>query len=160
MPPLPSAKALRRSGSPPASRPCLVRSHSERLAPASRNLAESVPADASLSQSSATVCSSGAQSHAAPPREQTPGPNCVIFPAVQAASGNARISSTISAVFPMLRVCPPTTRIREWTVWVMSEPALYFLTSGRLSCAQPAPPSKILDRLLPPPPSLPTTPTP
>src|SRR5712691_1224288 len=138
--PLPSARALRRSGSPSASRPCLVRSHSERLAPASRNLAESVPADASLSQSSATVCSSGAQSQALPPREQTPWPNCVIFPAVQAASGNAWISSTISAVFPMLRVCPPTTRIRDLSVWGMSEPALHFLTSGRVSCAQPAPP--------------------
>src|SRR5205085_2494074 len=44
-----------------------------------------------------------------PLAEQIPCPNCVIFIAVQRASGNAAISSAIRLVLPTLRVCPPTT---------------------------------------------------
>src|SRR5215469_4703876 len=107
-----SAAALN-NGSPSARNPCLVRSQKERRAPAARKRELSVPVSACISQSSAQICSVGAQSQLSPFCAQTPWPYCVIFPAIQLAFGNAAITSQTSCVLPMLRVCPPMTITRQ-----------------------------------------------
>ncbi len=97
---------------PSARKPCLVRSQKLRCAPAARKRELSVPVLASRSQSIAQMCSSGAQSQSWPFCAQTPCPYCVIFPAIQLASGRAEMMSQTSCVLPMLRVWPPTTMMR------------------------------------------------
>src|SRR5882762_18501 len=105
--------AALRSGSPSARNPCFVRSQNERWAPAARKRALSVPVSARVSQLMAQTCSSGAQPQFSPFWAQTPWPYCVILPAIQLACGNAESTSHTSCVFPMLRVCPPTTTKRQ-----------------------------------------------
>ena len=104
-----SIRAWRSGAIPSAKNPCLVRSQNDRAAPAFRNLALSVSTVAFISQSSATMCSVGAQSQSCPFVAQTPWPYCVIFPAIHFADGSAAIRSHTNCVLPMLRVCPPTT---------------------------------------------------
>src|SRR4029077_2035036 len=93
---------------PSARNPCLVLNQKERRAPAARKRPLSVSL-ALLSQLIAQTCSSGAQSQFSPFCAQTPWPYCVILPAIQSSLGNAAIRSHTNCVFPMLRVCPPTT---------------------------------------------------
>src|SRR5580700_9679748 len=100
-------------GNPSAKNPCLVRNQKDRSAPAAKKRELSVPVSALCSQLSAETCSFGAQSQSWPFCAQTPCPYCVIFPAIQRASGNAAITSHTSCVFPMLRVGPPTTSTRQ-----------------------------------------------
>src|SRR5208283_2575295 len=76
-------KASRSNGNPSARYPCFVLNQNDRLAPAAKNRALSVPVAAFVSQSSAHTCSVGAQSQFSPFRAQTPCPYCVIFPAIQ-----------------------------------------------------------------------------
>src|SRR5437762_4807072 len=94
-----------------ARNPCLLRTHNERCAPASRKREVSVPPVASRSSLMATVCSSVAQSHDSPFTEQIPCPNCVILTAVHRRSGRAAIRPATTLVFPTLRECPPITKI-------------------------------------------------
>ena len=49
------------------------------------------------------------QSQAVPEAEQMPWPNWVIFMAVQSRCGRAWMRPATTEVFPILRVCPPTT---------------------------------------------------
>src|ERR1700756_661525 len=93
---------------PSARNPCLVLSQKERRAPAAKKRPLSVSLGR-FSQLIAQTCSSGAQSQFPPFCAHTPWPYCVILPAIQFSWGNAAIKSHTSCVFPILRVCPPTT---------------------------------------------------
>src|SRR5580704_6023573 len=92
--------------------PCRVLTQNDRTAPAARYLPVSVelspPTRSSLT---ARVCSAVSQSHGSPLAEHIPCPNCVILNAVQCISGSAAISPATTLVFPIFRVCPPTTTI-------------------------------------------------
>src|SRR6266478_4844025 len=103
-----SCSALRNNGIPSARNPCLVLNQKERRAPAAKKRPLSVSL-ARFSQLIAQTCSSGAQSQFSPFCAQTPWPYCVIFPAIQFSFGSAAIKSHTNCVFPILRVCPPTT---------------------------------------------------
>src|SRR5258706_4042915 len=107
--PRPAFSSRRSSGIASASRPCLVRTHSERCAPARRKRDVS---DAPLRSRSPVMprpCSASAQPQASPLMEQTPWPYCVIFTAVHARSGSAAIRPATTLVLPTLRECPPIT---------------------------------------------------
>src|SRR5258708_28269743 len=123
------SKAARSSGKPSARNPCFVRSQNERCAPAAKKRELSVPVFARVSHSIAQTCSFGAQSQFSPFCAQTPCPYWVIFPAIQLAWGNAEITSQTSCVFPMLRVCPPTTIKRQCASEFFSFTAKLFLYS-------------------------------
>src|SRR5271163_668899 len=92
--------------------PCRVLTQNDRTAPAAKYRPESVvlspPTRSSLT---ATVCSAVSQSHGSPLAEHIPCPNCVILNAVQCISGIAAINPATTLVFPIFRVCPPTTTI-------------------------------------------------
>src|SRR5579883_910887 len=91
--------------------PCRTRSHNERCAPAARNRLVSLGPSAFFSSVKANGCSVGAQSHRFPSREQTPWPYCVILTAVQGRKEKCRINPAATEIFPIFRVCPPTTMI-------------------------------------------------
>src|SRR5579872_2376436 len=99
----------RNAGIASARRPCSVRTHKERRAPATRNLEVSDSPDRLRSSEIAQEWSAAAQSQGSPFAEQTPWPYCVIFTAVQSNSGNAEISPATTLVLPTLRECPPIT---------------------------------------------------
>src|SRR5260370_16614189 len=124
-----SCKAALSSGRPSARNPCLVLSQNDRRAPAARKRALSVPVSACVSQLIAQTCSSGAQPEFSPFCAQTPCPYWVIFPAIQVAWGKAEMTAETSCVFPMVRVCPPTTIMRQWASELLSLPAKLLLYS-------------------------------
>src|SRR6266853_2430465 len=109
-----SAPAILRSMSGMASprRPWRVRTHRDRLAPATRKRDVSLSPLRSFSSLRARKWSSPvSQSQGLPSAEQMPWPNCVILSAVQLNSGSAAISPATTLVLPTLRECPPITTI-------------------------------------------------
>src|SRR4029077_12371670 len=107
-----SAPAILRSisGMASPSRPCRVRTHNDRLAPATRKRDVSLSPLRSFSSLRARKWSSPvSQSQGLPSAEQMPWPNCVILSAVQLNSGSAAISPATTLVLPTLRECPPIT---------------------------------------------------
>src|SRR5271165_5053012 len=108
-----SLNAPRSNGNPSARNPCLVRNQNDRCAPAAKKRELSVPVSADCSQLISQMCSSGAQSQSCPFCAHTPCPYCVILPAIHHASGNAAMMSHTNCVFPIVRVCPPTTISRQ-----------------------------------------------
>src|SRR5580700_7997363 len=92
-----------------ARRPIRVRTQTDRLAPAARNRALSVPVLGSRSALMAMVCSSVWQSQGSPFALQKPWPNWVMLQAVQFRSGSRAIRLATTEVLPTLRECPPTT---------------------------------------------------
>src|SRR4030088_1536460 len=108
-----SADAIfrRKAGIASANRPCSVRTHKARVAPASRNRDVSDAPDRSFSSEMAQLWSAVAQSHAAPSAEQMPWRYWVIFTAVHCNSCNPEIRPSTTLVFPTLRECPPITTI-------------------------------------------------
>src|ERR1700692_4094347 len=117
---------------PSARNPCFVRSQKERRAPAAKKRPLSVSL-AHFSQLIAQTWSSGAQSQFSPFCAQTPWPYCVILPAIQFSFGNAAIRSHTSCVFPMLRVCPPTTiTCHRMRVYFRFLPRALFALRGEL----------------------------
>src|SRR5271166_664019 len=104
-----AAISWRMRGIASSSMPCRVRTHSERAAPETRNLDESLSPLRSRSSVTAQELSSQAHWHGLPLAEQTPCPYWVIFMAVQRNSGSAAIRPATTLVLPTLRECPPTT---------------------------------------------------
>src|SRR6266568_6693238 len=106
------SRSLRRIvGIASASRPCSVRTHHARVAPATRKREVSDSPDRSFSSEIAHELSAAAQSQASPLREQMPWPYCVILNAVQLCAGIAAINPATTLVLPTLRECPPITMI-------------------------------------------------
>src|SRR6266849_6746798 len=98
-----------------ARRPCSVRTHHARAAPATRKRDVSDVPERSCSSDIAQVWSSVAQWHGSPSLEHTPCPYCVILSAVQSYSGKAAIRPATTLVLPTLRECPPMT-IRDMEI--------------------------------------------
>src|SRR5580692_1811210 len=119
---------VRKAGTASARRPCSVRTHRARFAPATRNLDVSDSAERSRSSEIAQEWSAVAQSHGSPFAEQTPWPYCVILTAVHSNSVSAEIRPATTLVLPTLRECPPMTMI------AMYEPDLRLPTSDVGTC--------------------------
>src|SRR5580692_4851644 len=106
-----SASLRRMVGMASARRPCSVRTHQARAAPATRKREVSESPERFFSSEIAQLWSSVAQWQDSPLSEQTPWPYCVIFKAVQRYSGKAAIKPATTLVLPTLRECPPITTI-------------------------------------------------
>src|SRR5579863_4904804 len=104
-----SASLRRIVGRASASRPCSVRTHHARAAPAAKNREVSESPTRSFSSEIAQLWSSLAQWQDSPFCEQIPWPYCVILKAVQSHSGRAAMRPATTLVLPTLRECPPTT---------------------------------------------------